>query len=429
VGARSEPQQRHVVDRGDGLRILDAGPQLERAVGEVRRLPECEHALSGLGRGDRRAQRRRLRARGRVVAGDRRLALELLLVIGGAVQLQLVGERQVQLGALTREQVVVQRLAQERVAEAEAGLPAGDQHLLGDRLAQRRLHGVELQPGDRRERSLVEHAPDRDHARNPLRVGRELLDPRDERVAQALGRGAAAVEPGREQLLGVERVALAALEQPVEQRLVGLGAEDVAQRLGQLQAIERPQLDPADAVEALELGQQRSQRVAAVQLVGAVAEQQQHPRLAHGPRRVGDERARRAVGPVHVLERQHERLALGEDLQQLEHRLEQPQLSRRVRARVAPVGVVVEAWQDRRQLDAVGRRQLPERLVTASDDRPQRPQQRRVGQVALGLLQTLAAQEDHSARAVQRLSLLELGHQPRLADARVTPEQHQARQA
>ena len=46
--------------------------------------------------------------------------------------------------ALAREQVVVQRLAQQRMAEAEPLVVVGDQNLLGERLAQRRLERVAL---------------------------------------------------------------------------------------------------------------------------------------------------------------------------------------------------------------------------------------------------------------------------------------------
>ena len=81
VRAGADLQQVDVADPGHLLGILHARPQLERPIGEVGRLPEREHALRRLRGGDRRAQRRRLLAGRRVVTGDRRLALELLLVV------------------------------------------------------------------------------------------------------------------------------------------------------------------------------------------------------------------------------------------------------------------------------------------------------------------------------------------------------------
>jgi hypothetical protein len=66
------------------------------------------------------------------------------------------------------------------------------------------------------------------------------------------------------QFLGEQRVALAAREQPLQQRPLGLGAEDVGQRLGQLVAVKRRQVDPPRPLQPLELGEQRSQRMATV---------------------------------------------------------------------------------------------------------------------------------------------------------------------
>ena len=136
-----------------------------------------------------------------------------------------------QFAALAGEQIVVQRLPQERVAEAEAPVVAGHEHLLGDGLAQRRLDRFALEARDVGERRLVERAPDRDRARDLLRRLRQPLDPHQERVTQALRGGAPAVEAGGEQLLGEQRVALAALEQSLEQVARGRVAEDVRQRL------------------------------------------------------------------------------------------------------------------------------------------------------------------------------------------------------
>ena len=103
---------------------------------------------------------------------------------------------------------------------------------------------------------------------------RQPLDPHHEGVAQALRRGAAAVEPGGQQLLGVQRVALAAREQALDQRCSGSAPRMSVSASPKLVAVERLELDPPRALEPLELGEQRAQRVAAVQLVGPVGEQQ-----------------------------------------------------------------------------------------------------------------------------------------------------------
>ena len=96
-------------------------------------------------------------------------------------------------------------------------------------------------------------APDGDRTRGPLARLGQALDPQHERIAQALRGGATTVEAGGQQLLGIERVALAAGEEPVDELGGGRVAEDVGQRLGQLGAIERDQLEPAGAGQTLEL--------------------------------------------------------------------------------------------------------------------------------------------------------------------------------
>ena len=111
-------------------------------------------------------------------------------------------------------------------------------------------------------------ASDGDRPRRQLRRRRQTLDPQHERVTQALRRRSAAVEPGGQELLGVQRVAFAAGEQPLHQLPARRVAEDVGQRLGQLVAVKRRQVDPAGALQPLQLGDQRAQRVAAVELVG-----------------------------------------------------------------------------------------------------------------------------------------------------------------
>ena len=201
------------------------------------------------------------------------------------------------------------------MAEVQARVVAGLEHLLGDRLAQRGVECFVLDLGYVRDRALVERATDRDHARGLLAGLGQPLDPQHERVAEALGGGAAPVEPGGQQFLRVQRVALAAGKQPVHELLGGRVAEDVGERLSQLAAVKRDQFEPARGRQALELGQQRAQSVAAVQLVAAVGQEHHHPLLAQAPGQECHERPRGAVGPMHVLEDQHGGLGLPEQVQ------------------------------------------------------------------------------------------------------------------
>jgi hypothetical protein len=78
------------------------------------------------------------------------------------------------------------------------------------------------------------------------------------------------------------------------------------------------------SVQALELVHERAQWVAAVKLVGPVRERQHHALLAQPTGEEGHERPGRAIGPVHVLEQQRQRLTVAQQIEQLEQRLEQP---------------------------------------------------------------------------------------------------------
>src|SRR5205085_3372102 len=106
-----------------------------------------------------------------------------------------------------------------------------DEYLLGDRLAQGLLKWLVLDPGDLLDRLLGQAATDSDRAGRALRVARQALDPEHEGVSEALRRCAATVQPGRQELLGVEGVPLTARVKAVHQPLVGVRGEDVGKDL------------------------------------------------------------------------------------------------------------------------------------------------------------------------------------------------------
>jgi hypothetical protein len=80
-------------------------------------------------------------------------------------------------------------------------------------------------------------------------------------------------------------------------------AEDVGELLGQLVARQRRQVDAPRARVALELGEQRAQRVAAMQLVRTVAGHHHHPLVAEAASEECQKSPRRAVRPMDVLDR------------------------------------------------------------------------------------------------------------------------------
>jgi hypothetical protein len=139
------------------------------------------------------------------------------------------------------------------------------------------------------------------------------LDAAEEHVGEGLGQGDVGPDgPGRDQLLGEERVALGAGQDAVDHhrgdRLAGHGLEV----LGQLGPAEGGEFDALQVGQADQLGQQRPQRVAAVELVGAVAGDQGDPAAAQGPDEERQQVAGGPVGPVQVLDDQQQRGELGQ---------------------------------------------------------------------------------------------------------------------
>ena len=258
--------------------------------------------------------------------------------------------------ALPREQVVGDRLALEGVPErVRVRRRILHQHVVDDRFAQR---------GDQRVRGQFEHAHEqpvtdarpggRGHPQDGLRVRAQCLDAHHQRVAHVLGQMIA----GRDQLLGVERVALGASEQIVDQPRLGPPAEDALELRPQLLAREARHRHAGHRGRALGLGQERAQRMAPVQLVGPVGGHERDPLAPRGADQEGEEVACRAVGPVQVLDHQQQRLAVARQAaQQGQQQLEQPALGQGAGGRRA-VGLA-ELGQQRRE---PGRRRAGDRL-------------------------------------------------------------------
>ena len=329
------------------------------------------------------------------------------------------------LRALARQEVVGDDLAQERVPEGVAVVGLGDDEVAGDGLAQRGHERAALHPTDLAEQPVVDALADGQHAQDVLGRGVELLDADHERVAQRHRQRAAAVDAGREQLLGEERVALAAGVQTVDEAVVGRLAEDVLQRGGQLVAAQRLEGDAVDRRVALDLRQERPQWVAAMQLVEAVGQDHEDPLAAERAGEERDEGPGRGIGPVEILEHEDDRRLAAEAVEEGEHGLEEPALRRAV----GPVVRRRRAGQPREeagQLGAVARMQRVEGGMAVAGEAPQRRRQRGVGQLALAELDGVAGED---LRAGRLGPAQELADEARLADAGVTRHEGERRAA
>lgn len=131
----------------------------------------------------------------------------------------------------------------------------------------------------------------------------EGFDADEEEVAQGVGEpGVAAGAGGDGEFLDEEGVALGAGEDLVDGGVVGFGGEDSGELAGDLGAVEAGQFEALDGAQPVEFGEEGPERVAPVDVVGAVAGEDEEAAGAQGAEEVGDEAAGGGVGPVQVLD-------------------------------------------------------------------------------------------------------------------------------
>ncbi len=322
-------QQRHSVHAGALLGIRDPVPEREYALELQLGLGEGVHLLGSGGGLDARAQGSWLVAGCRPVVGDarrpRRRSVPRL-----EAGFQGTGQRGMQVNPLAGEQLAVDRLGDQRVAEDVAlAIRLGEQHLLVDRLTQA-LEQLRLaHAGDRGQHRLggarTGRGSDTEHQ---LGARAEPYHPGEQHLLEAgRQRARAGAVAGQHQLLGEERVALGAGVDLLDEPGGRGGTEQAGELLGQLGTAEARQLQALHAAVACQLAEQPAQRVQAVQLVAAEGEQQQHRAGAQVGGEEGDQVAGGAVRPVQVLDDQQQRRAYRQPLDHAEQQLEQPPLA------------------------------------------------------------------------------------------------------
>ncbi len=373
-------QELELVDPGKLLRLGNPLPERERTLEQRLGFGEGVHALGGEPRPRRGRERARLIAgRGPVVrhlGGDVCAALAALDPL-----FQLAGEGGMHLGPLARQEVLVDHLAQQSVAEAVALVANGHHDVARHRIAQRiaQIRGVEARHG--RHEQMVGGGLAGEPADQLLRARGQPLHAQHQRVAQGRRQRAAPVESGGQDLLGVEGVSLAARVDPLHEVGVGAVTDDALELLAELLGREARQLDQSHVWIAGELGEQRPERVAAVELIRAIGA---HHQQALGADRAGeeaDERAGGAVRPMEVLDHEQCRPVLPESVEQGEQCLEDPRLGGLTRAAILP-----ESGEDRVKSGAERGRERVQGRVAVANERAQRCEQRRVGELVLAQL-------------------------------------------
>ena len=220
----------------------------------------------------------------------------------------------------------MQGLAQERVTELVA-VAVRNEQLLRNRLARQVDELVRRQPGDGREQRFIDvRSGGRRDAEQVLGRGTQHLGPREEEISQRAGHRLAVQAVGRDQLFDEERVALGSLHHLGDQFDRRPLTRDGLELLGDVRRGERTQVDPLCMRGPAEFGEQRPQRVIAIEIVGAVARDHEETLIVEV---VGQERqqvARGAIGPMEVLEDQDDRSILREVLEEREEREEERRL-------------------------------------------------------------------------------------------------------
>ena len=229
---------------------------------------------------------------------------------------------------LARQQVVVDRLPEQSVPEAVAGL-VSDQYGGVDRLSEGLVElGLGL-AGRRLQQLMVDPvAGNRRDLEGVLGNIGKRLDPDIQGVAEGVGHVDAAASRGGGQLLHEVRNALAAPEHQVGHGVGGVMAEQQRQQFGDLAAVEAGYVDPYGLPEPADLGQEGAQRVPPGQLIRTVGGDDHDRRVGQRPGHEPQQVPGRVVCPVDVLHDHHQRSGLAGPLPKQGHGLEQLQPQR-----------------------------------------------------------------------------------------------------
>ena len=434
----------HQPDRGldvrDGARrVLEAGdacqprqqvdPITTRARRSVRHLvPELDRPLVL-----RHRLRERIAVLGDRARGDGRLERPWQVVRRVPVIRQLGGmvgfcslvrfegprERGMEAHPLARQQVVVNGLLQQRVAEgiplaARGGI--GDQHLARHGLAERTVQRSRVHVRCRCQQSRIDTLTGgRCDAQELLSGLRQLGDARQQYLSERLWQLRPIRPAGsREQLLGIERVAPRAHLDRLQEVRIQWMARDGRQLRCRLLPVEGAELEPLDASGAFELGEERQQWVPPVELIRPVREQEHHRRVPDVADQESEQIACRPVGPVEVVDDEQHGGRRSQPIEQSQQQLEQPTLggpdaqARRWDSATGPRSGTSRASSGSTLPQEVG--QLGFRGAT--DQAPERFDQWRVRQGTIAHHDaTTQEHEDALGAGLVR----ELGHQPRLA--------------
>ena len=386
VGARRPDQQLSLVDPGQPARR--PGPAARaRARGRAARRPRRRRAACGPRSAPRARRAAPSAGRRRRSSGGRCRSRDQAGSPSAGDPLERLRLREVKLRALAREQVVVEDLAQQRMAEAEPPESQRDDDLRLERLAHRRVAAAARSAPVASASSVSSGAiGDGERAQQAL-AHSESRSTRSSSASRRLGGS----EPRPSTPAAISSSVNSGLpslraEQPLDHLGLRLGAEDVGELVGELAAVEALELDPPRARACAP-----ARRAAAAADGGGAARRRGRWRPRARARRSGwrrgkrrKERVERSAQWMSSIQSSTGRSS-AEPVGQLEEGVEESALC------LAALGLGLGRWLadlgvEPGQLGPRARRDLLEHRVAGALQRPQRSDQRRVGQLVFAEL-------------------------------------------
>ena len=246
--------------------------------------------------------------------------------------LQCLGRRPVKSLPFRRHQLGVDDLAERRMPERDGVVAADLDHVLVDGRSQQRLGLLDEGSGRRGEQGHQGGAAD-DRRRAQYRLGvlGQGVHPGVEQLVQ--GRGQQRRVPrvlGRlhDELLREQRVARGSGERGLDELGIGGVAGQLAHQPGGRVVVQPAQLHAFGVLEPGQLGDPQGERCRRDHGVGAQRHEQDGALVGEVRGEEPDQVQRRPVRPVHVLDDVKDGSGGSEPVDEVEHRLEQPELGR-----------------------------------------------------------------------------------------------------
>ena len=363
---------------------------------------------------------------GPVVLAEPRVTGQLGGGAGGAAGAQHLGVRRVQADPLAGQQVVVDRLSEQGVPEGVGVGARGHQHVGLDGGAHRGLECRRPEVADLGEQVVGDVAAG--HGGDPHHLPGlvvEPVEPVQQHVGEVPGHAPAARRDGPDELLDEERVALGAGHDVGDLGLahrVGVQPVDQAAHVPGQQRLE---LHPLDAGQPGPLADLAAQRVAAVQVVGAVGHDEGDPGGEGAAEEEAEHVAGGLVGPVGVLDHHEERTRVGGPLEEGVHGVEEVAALEGLVVGTA-LGVPDPPTRLQPAQGGVGVEHLLDEVGVGEREAAEDLGEGQVGEAVVGQVEAVTGGD---LPAVVDDEVTQLGQQPGLADARVAAEQHGARGA